>query len=120
MNKIREAKKAIYLKNWKEEVEAQVASGLTVCEWCRRNNVNLKTYYYHLRKVREVFIEFSEKDDKKHEIVAVAEIAEPIRPIKAANVSNAVIIRKDGMEVEIPENISPQMLKLLLEGLKSC
>ena len=117
MNKIRETKKAIYLKSWKEEVEAQMASGLTVCEWCRQNNINLKTYYYHLRKVREVFIEFSEKDDKKHEIVAVAEIAEPIRPIK---VSNTIVIRKDGIEIEIPENISPQMLKLLLQGLKSC
>ena len=117
MNKIREAKKAVYLKNWKEEVEAQMSSGLTVCEWCRRNNINLKTYYYHLRKVREVFIEFGDRDDKKHEIVAVAEIAEPIR---TAEVSDAIVIRKDGMEIEIPENISAQTWKLLLQGLKSC
>ena len=119
MGKIREAKRAIQLKNWKEEVEAQLSSGLTVSEWCRANNMAPKNYYYHLRKVREFFLEFNEQQEEKQEIVSVTEISKPAtsnKPLCAAN----VVIRKDGMEVEVPENISPQMLKLLLQGLKSC
>ena len=35
------------IKNWKEEVEAQMSSGMTVSEWCRTNNIAPKNYYYH-------------------------------------------------------------------------
>ena len=45
MGKIRKAKRAIQLKNWKEEVEAQMSSGMTVSEWCRTNNIAQKNYY---------------------------------------------------------------------------
>ena len=38
---------------WEKQVNAQIKSGLTVKEWCRQNRVNEKTYYYHLRRVRE-------------------------------------------------------------------
>lgn len=119
MGKIREAKRAKMLKNWKEEVEAQVSSGLSVSEWCHANNIAPKNYYYHLRKVREFFLEFNEQQAEKQEIVSVTEINKPVPQIKTLPAAN-VVIRKDGMEVEIPENISPQMLKLLLQGLKSC
>lgn len=40
-------------KEWKQEVNSQITSGLTVKEWCSQNNVNEKTYYYHLCRVRE-------------------------------------------------------------------
>lgn len=119
MGKIREAKRSIMLKNWKEEVEAQVSSGLSVSEWCHANNIAPKNYYYHLRKVREFFLEFSEQPEERQEIVSVTEISKTDPQIETLPATN-VVIRKDGMEVEIPENISPQMLKLLLEGLKSC
>lgn len=119
MGKIREAKRAIMLKNWKEEVEAQVSSGLSVSEWCHANNIAPKNYYYHLRKVREFFLEFNEQQAERQEIVSVTEISKPVPQIKTLPATN-VVIRKDGMEVEIPENISPQMLKLLLQELKSC
>ena len=119
MGKIREAKRAIQLKNWKEEVEAQMSSGMTVSEWCRANNVVPKNYYYHLRRVREFFLEFNEQQAERQEIVSVTEISKPIPKFEPEPAAN-VVIRKDGMEVEVPENISPQMLKLLLQGLKSC
>ena len=119
MGKIRKAKRAIQLKNRKEEVEAQMSSGMTVSEWCRTNNVVPKKYYYHQRRVREFFLEVSEQQAERAEIVSVTEInkhSSEFNPNPAAN----VVIRKDGMEVEVSENISPQMLKLLLQGLKSC
>ena len=33
-------------EEWKEQVNSQITSGLTVKEWCRQNKVNEKTYYY--------------------------------------------------------------------------
>ena len=119
MGKIREAKRAIQLKNWKEEVEAQMSSGMTVSEWCRTNNVVPKNYYYHLRRVREFFLDLNEQQTERQEIVSVTEISKPLPKFESEPAAN-VVIRKDGMEVEVPESISPQMLKLLLQGLKSC
>ena len=53
MDKIIIDKKKTKLQNWSEiELERQ-ESGLTVKEWCRRENMNPSTYYSHLRKIRE-------------------------------------------------------------------
>ena len=115
MNKTQETKRYINLKNWKEEIEAQISSGLSVREWCLQNNVNQKSYYYHLRKVREASIEIKEQQ----EIIAVAEISKPILENKSS-ANSKVIIRKEGIEIEIFENTSAQMIQFILRGLKSC
>lgn len=54
---IKRVKEDIRLKEWSEQVAAQQASGLSVQKWCNENEVNPKTYYYRLRKVRENCIE---------------------------------------------------------------
>ncbi|MBR1736938.1 MAG: hypothetical protein IJ736_07985, partial [Firmicutes bacterium] len=115
MNKIRETKRCINLKNWKEEIESQISSGLSVKEWCLQNNINQKSYYYHLRKVREASIEIKEKQ----EIIAVTEINKSISENKPS-VDPTVIIRKEGIEIEIFGSTSAQMIQFLLQGLKSC
>ena len=115
MNKIRETKRCINLKNWKEEIESQISSGLSVKEWCLQNNINQKSYYYHLRKVREASIEIKEKQ----EIIAVTEINKSISENKPS-VDPTVIIRKEGIEIEIFGNTTAQMIQFLLQGLKSC
>lgn len=50
-------KKQVRLENRAAEVESRTASGLTVQQWCRENGMSPKTYYYHLRRVRESIIE---------------------------------------------------------------
>ena len=55
--KIMAVKKQVRLENWAAEVESCAASGLTVQQWCRESGMSPKTYYYHLRKVRESIIE---------------------------------------------------------------
>ena len=45
------------LTEWSAQIQAQKSSGLTVHKWCEENGVKVKTYYYHLRKVREKCIE---------------------------------------------------------------
>ncbi|MBR1445176.1 MAG: hypothetical protein IJ583_16775 [Firmicutes bacterium] len=115
MNKIQETKRYINLKNWKEEIETQISSGLSVREWYLRNNVNQKSYYYHLRKVREASIEIKEQQ----EIIAVTEISKSILENKSS-ANSKVIIHKEGIEIEIFENTSAQMIQFILRGLKSC
>ncbi len=43
----------VQLREWSAQIEAQKASEMTVQRWCIENGITPKTYYYHLRKVRE-------------------------------------------------------------------
>ena len=58
---------------WEKQVNAQIKSGLTVKEWCRQNSINEKTYYYHLRRVREKLCE-----DHSQQIVPIS-APEPVK-----------------------------------------
>ena len=46
-------KSKIKLEHWKKIIEDCQASGKTVVAYCKKNDVNEKTYYYWLRKIRE-------------------------------------------------------------------
>ena len=43
-------KNELRLTEWSAKIQAQKCSGLTMHKWCEENGVNVKTYYYHLRK----------------------------------------------------------------------
>jgi len=46
---------------WAEMVQACRNSGQTVRTWCEDNGVNIKTYYYRLRKLRLIALGSKEK-----------------------------------------------------------
>ena len=47
-----EVKRKYRLNQWIEIVRQCRSSGQTVSAWCAENNINLKQYYYWLRRVR--------------------------------------------------------------------
>ena len=57
MDEISIVKKQVQKAEWTERIRKCSESGLTVSEWCRENGINLKTYYYHLRKLRKKICE---------------------------------------------------------------
>ena len=73
---------------WEKQVNAQIESGLTVKEWCRQNRVNEKTYYYHLRRVREKLCE-----DHSQQIVPIS-APEPVK-------SSEIHIEKNGLNITL-------------------
>lgn len=50
---IQTVKNQMTLQNWAQEVAECQSSGMTVSAWCELHGINVKTYYYHLRRVRE-------------------------------------------------------------------
>ena len=50
-------RQAVRLQEWSELIKAQQASGMTVTAYCAQNGINIKTYYYRLRKVRVQYLE---------------------------------------------------------------
>ena len=53
MNEIARVKNEVKQTQWAEMVRQRNESGLTVTEWCRQNGINLKTYYYRLKRLRQ-------------------------------------------------------------------
>lgn len=94
-------KQEVRLQEWSAQVEAQQASGLTVQQWCMENGVNPKTYYYHLKKVREQFLNSSPA----------------IVPLNVPQQNADIRIEKNGLQISLPANISPDTLLTLVQSL---
>ena len=57
MDKVKAVKAQLRLQQWAERISECQASSMTVVAWCEAHDINVKTYYYWLRKVREATVE---------------------------------------------------------------
>jgi hypothetical protein len=94
-------KQDVRLQEWSAQIEAQQTSGLTVLQWCTKNGVKPKTYYYRLKKVREQFLNSSPA----------------IVPLSVPQQSADIRIEKNGLQISLPVNISPDTLLALVQTL---
>lgn len=67
MNEIAKMKREVKLKQWAEMVQLRNESGLAVSEWCEQHGVNVKTYYYRLKQIRQALCD----EVEQHDIVAI-------------------------------------------------
>jgi hypothetical protein len=54
---VKETKRQVKLQQWVLQVRACQQSGLPVRQWCKENGVAVKSYYYHLKRVREELLD---------------------------------------------------------------
>lgn len=94
-------KQEVRMQEWSAQIEAQQASGLTVQQWCAENGIKPKTYYYHLKKVREQFLDSSPA----------------IVPLNVPQQSADIRIEKNGLQISLPANISLDTLLTLVQSL---
>lgn len=98
---ITNVKRDVQLQEWTEQIKAQQESGMTVTAYCAQNGINIKTYYYHLRKIREHCLE-----------------SEPAIVSVAVPRSNSDIrIEKNGLQISLPADISADTLLALVHEL---
>ena len=57
MDKVKAVKSQLRLQQWAERISECQSSSMTVAAWCDAHDINVKTYYYWLRKVREMTVE---------------------------------------------------------------
>lgn len=94
-------KRDVQLRKWSEQIKAQQESGMTVTAYCAQNGINIKTYYYHLRKVREQCLE-----------------SEPaIVPVAIPRTASDIRIEKNGLQITLPSDISAGTLLTLVQAL---
>ena len=98
---IASVKQEVRLQEWSAQIEAQQASGLTIQQWCAENRIKPKTYYYRLKKVREQFIDS----------------APAIVPLRVPQQSTDIRLEKNGLQISLPADISPDTLLALVQSL---
>ena len=106
-------KKNVRLQEWERQIEKQKSSGLSVQEWCQQHSIKPKTYYYHLRKVREEFLRSGKSENTQAQIEAERSVV----PILATSSDRNITIEKNGMRITLPESISADILIAVVDKL---
>ena len=106
-------KKNVRLQEWNRQIEEQKASGLSVQKWCIQNGINLKTYYYHLRKVREEFLRSGKSENTQAQIEAERSVVPILTTLSDRNIT----IEKNRLRITLPENISAEVLIAVVSKL---
>jgi putative transposase len=89
------------------------SSGQTVEQWCSENEINVKTYCYRLKRVRD---RICEKISEKQDIVPLA-ICMGNR--KSASENVLIIIRINGAEIAVQSGTDAETLRSILSVMKS-
>ena len=130
MPAIREVKTELRHKERAKQIPECQSSGMTVTAWCKEKGISQHTYYSRLNVVRKELLKRAElplqqivplsvsQSVAAMQTQCVADSAEPGKPEPA--VPQKMIVRKDGIEVEMPADISERLLLTLLRGLKEC
>jgi hypothetical protein len=109
MERIKEIKAEIRHSEWAEQIQECQNSGMTVTRWCQENNIRASTYYNRLKIVRDELIA---KQLKQQSIVPVSVSAEIFsqqnNQVESALTQECgaekIVLRKNGIEAEMPVN----------------
>lgn len=97
--------KADVRKNqWAEIIQACQSSGMTAKAWCAENGINIKSYYYRLRKFRE----------------ELCDVSQQAIPVCSFSASNSVVIRNGSVTAEIPDGISAATIAAVVKAVSQC
>lgn len=108
MNEIAKVKKEVRLAQWAEMVRSRNEIGLTVTDWCKQNGINLKTYYYRLKRMRQAVY----NEIEQHDIVPV----EPAAKLDTA--TEKIELSVGDITISLPDNFNEETLRRLLGVLR--
>lgn len=112
MDSIAVVKNNVKYASWISMVNACQSSGMPIKTWCRVNNIGIKTYYYRLHRVREMFLE-------QNSDMVTQEIAKlPVVPISEP-VTNNVMLHWEGITIDIPQGMDENTITSILRAVKT-
>ena len=113
------AKHESMINVWRERVRECKTSGLTVAEWCERNHINKKTYFYWQKQVwdHEINTMVPDRPPDLPASVQFAEISVPSCSVLSGDAD--VVLRHGEWTMEIRNSVDPMLLCRILEAVKS-
>ena len=108
------------LKRWAEDVKSCQSrpSGMTVDEWCKKNNITKAAYYWRMAELRREYLK--NKSENKESEYTELPVAKPkfveIKP-QPSNNDNKVVLNIGNASLEIKEDISDELLKKIIKAV---
>jgi len=115
VDQVTDAKTEFRLKQWTKIIQTCQASGMTVVAWCAKNDINIKTYYYWLRRIRILALESGKNRPCNNEPSIVPVAYQPSKASAAA----AITIHLPSVSIDIHEGASRATIEDVLCALKS-
>ena len=110
------AKHESMINVWRERVRECKTSGLTVAEWCEKNHINKKTYFYWQKQVWDHEINTMAPDQPGlPSPVQFAEISVSAGAIQGENPD--IVLHQGSWTVEIRNSVDPMLLCRILEAV---
>lgn len=105
----------VRLQQWTEIIQAQLSSGMNKRDWCRKNGIPEKRFYYWQRRVRNDLYEVGAgalvpSEGSNHPDLGELPVARSYRNIASENFSPAAVITVGNISVGITVNISESLL----------
>ena len=122
MDQVTQAKTELRLQSWSELIAECQSSCMTVKDWCAMHDINIKTYYYWLRKIRKQVLDNSPipvnstlpKAAETQISFKKLEVESPVSGMQAA-----VIVHLPQATLEVAQGTDQQTVEAVLLALKS-
>ena len=120
----KEEKRDLLHKQWEEQIAECESSNMSVKEWCAAKGMNLNTFYGRVSALKKE--RMKQNGHQTQEIVPLSVIHESntadSETAVVPNISKKenIVIRKSGIEIIVPHDVSENMIYSLLRGLKQC
>ena len=120
----KEEKRELLHKQWEEQIAECESSNMSVKEWCAEKGMNLNTFYGRIAALKKE--RMKQNGHQTQEIVPLSVIHESntadSETAVVPNISKKenIVIRKRGIEIIVPPDVSENMIYSLLRGLKQC
>ena len=120
----KEEKRELLHRKWEEQIAECESSNMSVREWCAVKGMNLNTFYGRISALKKE--RMKQNGHQTQEIVPLSVIqGNDTVDSETAVVPNVrkkenIVIRKSGIEIIVPHDVSENMIYSLLRGLKQC
>ncbi len=120
----KEEKRELLHRKWEEQIAECESSNMPVKEWCAVNGVNLNTFYGRVSALKRERLKQSGQQTQEIVPLSVIQVNDTVDS-ETAVVPNVrkkenIVIRKSGIEIIVPHDVSENMIYSLLRGLKQC
>ena len=106
------------LEDWALEVQDCRSSGLPVSAWCKQRGIHKTTYYRWEREV--LAFTGNSREVPAQEQVAFMELPAPDPVCSETFTERSATLRVGNGSLDIYQNLSPDLLRTMIEALKSC
>ena len=117
MSKVKKLTSKYRLEQWTSIIQERIKSGKHVDQWCSENGISRDSYYYWLRKVKLATTEKTIPEPTQ--LPKVVQIIPPAPICEKHNAGTAIILKVNGIALEIQDCASDSIIEKTLRALRN-